>query len=90
MEENSLKTFEKHGNSFKYSCLGNTMDRGARQATVHEVLKSQTRLSDLALMQMDLKSIMLGEINQIDKDEYCMTFACKTQKQTKNNKIPSS
>ena len=32
---------------------------------------------------MNPESIMLGEINQIDKDEYCMTFACKTQKQTK-------
>jgi len=32
---------------------------------------------------MNLRSIMLGEINQVDKDEYCMTFACKTQKQTK-------
>ena len=29
-----------------YSCLGSTMDRGAWWATVHEVAKSQTRLSD--------------------------------------------
>ena len=30
------------GNSFQYSCLGNPMDRGAWQATVHGVAKSQT------------------------------------------------
>ena len=35
-----------NGNPFQYSCLGNLMDRGAWQATVHGVTKSQTRLSD--------------------------------------------
>ena len=36
------------GNSYllKYSCLENSMDRGAWWATVHGVTKSQTRLSD--------------------------------------------
>ena len=28
-----------HGTLFQYSCLGNPMDRGARQATIHEVTK---------------------------------------------------
>ena len=28
-----------NGNPFQNSCLGNPMDRGARQATVHEVAK---------------------------------------------------
>ena len=28
-----------HGNSLQYSCLGNPMDRGAWQATVHGVTK---------------------------------------------------
>ena len=32
------------GNPFQYSCLENPMDRGARQATVHGVAKSWTRL----------------------------------------------
>ena len=31
-----------NGNSFQYSCLENFMDRGACQATVHGVTKSQT------------------------------------------------
>ena len=37
---------EGNGNPLQYSCLENPMDGGARQATVHEVAKSQTRLSD--------------------------------------------
>ena len=32
---------EKHGNPLQYSCLENSMDRGAWQATVHGVAKSQ-------------------------------------------------
>ena len=35
---------ERHGNSLQYSCLENPMDRGALQAMVHRVAKSQTRL----------------------------------------------
>ena len=31
-----------HGNPVQYSCLGDPMDRGAWQATIHEVTKSQT------------------------------------------------
>ena len=37
---------EGHGNSLQYSCLENPMDRGAWQATVHGLTKSQTRLGD--------------------------------------------
>ena len=35
-----------NGNSLQYSCLENPMDRGAWKATVHEITKSQTQLSD--------------------------------------------
>ena len=35
----------EHGNPLQYSCLENPMDRGAWQAIVHGVTKSQTRLS---------------------------------------------
>ena len=35
-----------HGNPLQYSCLGNSMDRGAWRATVHGFTKSQTRLHD--------------------------------------------
>ena len=36
---------EGNGNPLQYFCLENSMDRGAWQATVHGVAKSQTRLS---------------------------------------------
>ena len=37
-----------HSNPLQYSCLGNLMDRGAWQATVHDVTKGQTRLKQLS------------------------------------------
>ena len=37
---------EGNGNPLQYSCLGNPMDGGVWQATVHGVIKSQTRLSN--------------------------------------------
>ena len=36
-----------HGNTVLYACLKNPMDRGACQATVHRVAKSQTQLKQL-------------------------------------------
>ena len=33
---------EGNGNPLQYSCLGNSMDRAARQATVHVVAESDT------------------------------------------------
>ena len=36
---------EGNGNALQYSCLGNPVDRGARQAIVCGVAKSWTRLS---------------------------------------------
>ena len=37
---------ERNGYPLQYSCLGNPMDRGAWQAIVHGVAKSQTQLID--------------------------------------------
>ena len=37
---------EGNGHPLQYSCLENSMDRGAWWATVHEVTQSQTQLSD--------------------------------------------
>ena len=39
---------EGNGNPLQYSCLENSMDRGAWQTTVHGIAKSQPRLSDWA------------------------------------------
>ena len=33
-----------HGNSLQYSCLENLIDRGVWQASVHRVVKRETRL----------------------------------------------
>ena len=41
---------ERNGYAFQYSSLEKPMDRGAWQATVHQVTKSQTQLNDLAHM----------------------------------------
>ena len=35
-----------NGNLLQYSCLKNSMDRGAWQATVHGVIESWTRLNN--------------------------------------------
>ena len=37
---------EENGNPLQYSCLGNPIDRGACQASVHGVTKSWTWLND--------------------------------------------
>ena len=34
-----------NGNPFQYSCLENTMSRGAQQATIHGTAKNWTKLS---------------------------------------------
>ena len=39
---------EGNGSPLQYSCLENPMDRGAWQATVHGIAKSQTQLSETA------------------------------------------
>ena len=38
---------EGNGYPLQYSCLENSMDRGAVQATDHGVSKNQTRLNDI-------------------------------------------
>ena len=40
---------EWNGNPLQYSCLENSMNRGAWQATVHRVTKSQTGLKRLSV-----------------------------------------
>ena len=49
-----------NGNPLQYSCLGNPMDRGAWQATVHGVAKSQMRLSNWAHKIHDLTRLSVS------------------------------
>ena len=37
---------EGSGNPLQYSCLGNSMDRGAWRGTVHGITKSQAQLNN--------------------------------------------
>ena len=53
---------EGNGTPLQYSCLGNTMDRGAWRATDYGVTKSQTRLSDQTKYQV---SSFLTPINEM-------------------------
>ena len=41
---------EGHDDSLRYSCLENSMDRGAWQATAHGFAKSQTQLKQLSTL----------------------------------------
>ena len=45
-QEDTPRPREGNGNPLQYSCLENSMDRGAWGATVHGIAKSRTRLSD--------------------------------------------
>ena len=49
---------EGNGNPLQYSCLENSMDGGAWQATVHGVTKSRTRLSEFTSFL--IASIFIG------------------------------
>ena len=44
-----------HGNPLQYSCLENSMNRGALWATVHGVAKSWTQLSTHTHTAVDIK-----------------------------------
>ena len=48
---------EGNGNLLEYCCLEISTDRGAWQATVHEVAKSWTRLKRLSMQQSIEKKI---------------------------------
>ena len=51
---------EGNGNPLQYSCLENSMDRGAWYATVHGVAKSRTRLISLSFSTESLFSSYQG------------------------------
>ena len=48
-----------HGNPLQYSCLENPLDRGAWQATVHRVTKSQTQLKRLGTHAQDFDRLII-------------------------------
>ena len=52
-----------NGNPLQYYCLKNPMDRGAWQATVHGVAKSQTRLRDRAYIFFSTGQVLLSALS---------------------------
>ena len=44
---------EENGNPLQYSCLENSMDRGAWWAPVHSIAKSRTRLNDFSFFMVE-------------------------------------
>ena len=64
---------EEKGNALQYFCLENSMDRGAWQAIVHGLAKSQTRLSDCHSLY-----IYIGLPRQFSGREYaCQCKRCR-------------
>ena len=60
---------EGNANPLQYSCLENSIDRGAWLATVHGVAKSRTQLSDFHLLHYILQKVELtGDTSKI----HCM------------------
>ena len=49
-----------HGNPLQYSCLENTMDRGAWKATVHGITKSHTKLSDFTFTFSKMERFLIS------------------------------
>ena len=45
ISQKSFKSEEGNGNPLQY-CLENPMDGGAWKATIHEIIESQTQVSD--------------------------------------------
>ena len=61
---------ERNGNPLQYSCLENSMDRGAWWATVHGVTKSHAQLSDFQLFTLFLEiSLPLPPASLPDSDK---------------------
>ena len=81
-----------NGNLLQYSCLENPMDRGAWQATVHGVPKSQTLLSDWAYThtqraitnQLGVKEYCLNKLRELvmDREAWCAAVHGVTKSRT--------
>ena len=57
---------EGNGYPLQYSCLENTIDRGAWQATFHRVIRSQTRLSNSHFLGGELSVYMPSTLTEYE------------------------
>ena len=74
---------EGNDNPLQYSCLENPRDRGAWWAAIYGVAQSQHDRSDLAAAAaaatyINLEELMLGKINQSQKDQFFVATAAKS------------
>ena len=67
-----LSPGEGNGNPLQCSCVENSMDRGAWQATVHGVAKSQTRLSDYHFSLFGIISMCVERSKKEKRKEWRM------------------
>ena len=70
---------EGNGNPFQYSCLENPMDGGAWWATVHEIAKSWTWLSDFTSSICIIAIIFMLEIVHNKKSRSGTSTDCKAK-----------
>ena len=61
---------EGNGKPVQYSCLENPMDRGAWEATVHGVTKSQTQLNDNTFMVSDQFILICPEFSNFGSESF--------------------
>ena len=81
---------EGNGNPLQYSCLENPMDRGAWQATVHGVAKSQTWLSNFISFHFWAYKVHLRitTYNLIDTEEGLKVWDTEMMQQRPMEKEP--
>ena len=61
---------ERNSNSLQYSCLGNSMGRGAWQATVHGVTKNQTQQSDLGSQRIKHNRVTIAHPHSLLQESF--------------------
>ena len=57
---------EGHGNPLQYSCVENSLDRGAWWATVHGVAKNQTRLSNFHSWKLLVYTLLKASLQDFE------------------------
>ena len=57
---------EGNGNSLQYSCLENSLDRGAWWATVHGVAKNRTQLSNFHIWKLSVHTLLKASLQDFE------------------------
>ena len=57
---------EENGNPLQYSCLENSLDRGAWWATVHGVAKNRTQLSNFHIWKLSVHMLLKASLQDFE------------------------